>query len=318
MRARRLALAVSLAQLLAVAGGAFAQPPEPGAAAQAPSAAAPASGAAGKDAGAAPADAVASAEELAAERARLEAAVAAEPTAAAPRLRLADLLAQTGDVDGAVAGFQKAAELATTPDDLTAAHLALAILERQQSADEEAVAQYQLALQTAPTEPMALEGAATLLAQLGRYRDAIPFYGRLIAADPSNRQSWAGGASALILAGEYARAKIVLEQALAAFPDDLDLLDVLARHLAACPDHDVRDGKRAAELAEKLVDKVPTAESHETLAMAYAQAGQLDRAADEQQELIRRFGGDVDAATATRWRANLERYRQGRTCCAGE
>lgn len=254
----------------------------------------------------------------AAERARLEAAVAGAPTEAGPRLLLGDFLARTGDVDGALATFRQAAERAHAADDLAAAHLAVAILERQRGNADEALRRYQLALEAAPAEPLALDGAATLLSQLGRYREAVPYFGRLIAADRSNRQAWTGGAGALILAGEHARAKIVLEQAVAAFPDDLTLLDLLARHLAACPDTAVRDGKRAVEVARRLVDEVPTAESHETLAMALAQDGAFDRAVSEQQELIRRFAATSDPATAERWRANLERYRSGRACCAGE
>ena len=253
-----------------------------------------------------------------AERARLEAAVAGDPTDAAARLRLGDFLARSGEIDAAVTTFQQAAELAKSPDDLAAAHLAIAILEREQGDADEALRRYQLALQAAPRKPLALKGAATLLAQLGRYRDAVPYFGRLIAADPGSSQARIGGATALILAGEYARARIALEQALTAFPENLTLLDVLARHLAACPDHAVRDGKLAVELAQRLVDKVPTAESHETLGMAYAQAGQFERAVAEQQELIQRFGASADPADAQRWQANLDRYQGGHTCCVGE
>ena len=244
--------------------------------------------------------------------------MASEPASAAARLRLGDYFARTGDVEAAVASFARAAELAKSPDDLAAAHLAIAILERQRGNADEALRRYDLALQSAPREPLALEGAATLLAQLGRYRDAVPYFGRLIAADPGNPQSWIGGTTALILAGEYARAKIALEQALTAFPDNLNLLDILARHLAACPDHSVRDGKVALQLAQRLAEKVPTAESHETLAMAYAQAGQFDQAVTEQQELIQRFADNAEAADVQRWRANLDRYQGGHTCCVGE
>ena len=257
-------------------------------------------------------------EELSAERTQLEAAVASEPASAAARLRLGDYFARTGDVEAALASFARAAELAKSPDDLAAAHLAIAILERQRGNADEALRRYDLALQSAPREPLALEGEATLLAQLGRYRDAVPYFGRLIAADPGNPQARIGGTTALILAGEYARAKIALEQAITAFPDNLNLLDILARHLAACPDHSVRDGKVALELAQRLADKVPTAESHETLAMAYAQAGQFDKAVTEQQELIQRFADNAEAADIQRWRANLDRYQGGHTCCVGE
>ncbi len=266
----------------------------------------------------APASGDLSPEQLALQRAELEAEVASQPNEAAPRLRLGDLLARQGDVDAALTSFTKAAELATVPDDLAAAHLAIAILERSRGNADAALAHYKLALQAAPHEPLVLRGIATLLAQLGRYRDAVPYFGLLIAADPKDVGARIGGTTALIFAGEHARARIALEQALADFPDNLDLLDVLARHLAACPDRSVRDGARAIELATRLVDKVPTAESHETLAMAYAEAGDFERAVREQEELIRRFADSAEGGTADRWRANLKLYQAGQPCCANE
>jgi tetratricopeptide (TPR) repeat protein len=265
-----------------------------------------------------PAAAGASPQELALRRTELEAEVASQPYDPALRILLGDLLARLGEIDAAVASFTRATELATVPEDVTASHLAIAILERDRGHAEASLQHYQLAFRSEPSEPMVLYGLATLLAQLGRHREAVPYFGLLIAAQPRNLRVRIAGVTALILAGEHARAKIALEQALAAFPESLDLLDILARHLAACPDRTVRDGPRAVELATRLVEKVPTAESHETLAMAHAQAGGFDRAAAEQRELIARFAAEVDAPTADRWRAHLKLYEAGQPCCAGE
>jgi tetratricopeptide (TPR) repeat protein len=255
---------------------------------------------------------------LEAQRAELERRVSETPDSAALRLGLAETLERLGAADAAMAAYRAAAERAGNPGERASAEVGMARLERRAGRAAEAAEHYQAALAADPARASALEGLATLLAALGRYRDAIPFYGRWIAAQPDLPGAWIGGAGAMILAGEHQRAAIALDTARQRFPEDLTLLDIQARHLAACPDRSVRDGARAVELGEELVAKVRTAESHETLAMAHAQAGHYERAVELQRELIDGAPEDTDAATLDRWRANLELYLAGRPCCAGD
>jgi len=66
------------------------------------------------------------------------------------------------------------------------------------------------------------------------------------------------------------------------------------------------------------VEKRPTFEAVETLAMALAETGQFEAAAEMQQKLLgqaRQTG--VAAVILARLAANLERYRRGLPCCAG-
>lgn len=97
-------------------------------------------------------------------------------------------------------------------------------------------------------------------------------------------------------------------------PDDLSIKDLLARHLAACPDRSVRDGARAVELATELVLAVPTLESLETLAMAHAEAEQFEEAIAWQERLLEEEEAR-DAAVRARLERHLALYRQGRACC---
>jgi hypothetical protein len=50
--------------------------------------------------------------------------------------------------------------------------------------------------------------------------------------------------------------------------------------------------------------------------MAYAQAGNQKQAVEVQERLLSELGAEADEATRARWRANLERYRSGQSCCA--
>ena len=63
--------------------------------------------------------------------------------------------------------------------------------------------------------------------QAGKYREAAEFYGQAVEASPE-RAHWAGLAIAHVSAGELSRGQAVLEQALRAFPDDPEILYLLA------------------------------------------------------------------------------------------
>jgi len=99
------------------------------------------------------------------------------------------------------------------------------------------------------------------------------------------------------------------------FPDELRIKDILARHLAACPDPSVRDGVRAEQLALEVYDRLPSAESMETLAMAYAQSGRFPKAVEWQERLLAGAREQAGESTVSRLEGNLVRYREGKACC---
>ncbi len=254
--------------------------------------------------------------ELESRRTELERAIEAAPGAPEPRVRLAQVLAMLGDAEAAVAAADQGLELGASGDLGADAHVAAAAAERGRGNPATAIRRYQKALALDSDRLEALTGLAASLAQAGLYREAVPVYGVWIQEEPGNPVPRLGAATAMILSGEHQRARIVLENAHEAMPGNLDIVDLLARHLAASPDRAVRDGAKAVLLAERLTAEVPTAESRETLAMAYAEAGQGPRAVEVQQALIDELDARADAATLARWRANLERYRSDMACCA--
>ena len=137
-----------------------------------------------------------------------------------------------------------------------------------------------------------------------------------MVVEPANPAPRVGEATALILAGYFAAATERLEAGLELLPGNLDLMDILARHLAVCPDPTIRDGARAVELALRVYQGVPSSESVETLAMAYAEAGNFAEAVTWQTSLLNGADEETREEVMATWRANLELYRNGRPCGA--
>ena len=133
-----------------------------------------------------------------------------------------------------------------------------------------------------------------LLGQQERFAEAAGHFARALVQDPSNSAWHRDRAMALILARRYAAARGALASArravassgdaAAAAAEHLDTL--LARLLAASPDAQVRNGREALAIAQRLMSDRPTMEHAETVAMALAEVGEFDRAAALQSQLI--------------------------------
>jgi tetratricopeptide (TPR) repeat protein len=173
-----------------------------------------------------------------------------------------------------------------------------------------------LALELDPRSVPALDAEASLLGRLGRFEESAALFSTLVALRPSSAFARVGEATALIYAQKHAEARDRLEEGLVAMPGDINLRDVLARHLAASPDLSVRDGERAVELARGIYQEFQTPESIETLAMALAQDGSFEEAVEWQQRLLERVRELATAEDRRRLELNLERYRRSEACCA--
>lgn len=116
----------------------------------------------------------------------------------------------------------------------------------------------------------------------GLLEEAAVHYRIAIARGPDPQNFWPNFYFAELLAkqGHYQEAKERLETAVQIKPDVAYAVNNLAWVLATCPDHKVRDGARAVQLAEHLCEVThdQSPQYLTTLAAAYAEAGRFDDA----------------------------------------
>ena len=133
-----------------------------------------------------------------------------------------------------------------------------------------------------------------LLGRQERYAEAAGHFARALVRDPTNSNWQRDRAMALLLARRYAAARGALTSARRALigsgddsPAATDHLDtLLARLLATSPDGQVRNGREALVIAERLMADRPSIEHAETVAMALAEVGEFGRAAELQRQLL--------------------------------
>jgi hypothetical protein len=121
---------------------------------------------------------------------------------------------------------------------------------------------------------------------------------------------------ALILSEDYRRARQILEEALIAFPGHLPLSHLLARLLATAPDPAVRDGTLAVELALAAYEEGGTVDEGETVAMAWAEAGDFEQALTWQRRMLAQVGAGEPLARVGQIRRRLALYENGQPCRA--
>ena len=243
----------------------------------------------------------------------------ADPALPVARLTLGAAYQATGDTEAAVQSLQQVLEAAPgAPRERAEAHYRLAVLAEADPAADDAIRQLQQAIEIDPDFAAAHALLGNLLGRQKRYVEAASHYGRALVRDPTNA-AWHGGrAMALILGQRYQAAQSGLVSARRAMANDgdaataaIDHLDsLLARLLAASPDPSIRNGAEALAIAQRLMGARPTPEHAETLAMALAELGDFERAANLQQQVLDVVAQRGSSPTAGQ-RQRLRAYKNG-------
>jgi tetratricopeptide (TPR) repeat protein len=256
-------------------------------------------------------------------------AVEADPSNAAARGFHALSLSELGHDEEAIKEGERAVELNPTS---SAAHLDLAISARR-SDQERAIAEARRAIQLGPENFSAYQFLMNCLFESHRYNEAADLGREWLAVAPYDAAAHSALGSALaengdlvsaapqlgyvmMLRPEVERAHAQLRQILISLakkpdglprlreiaanaPDSPRMLDELAWLLATYPDSKSRDGTEAVGLAEHACDlterRIPSL--LDTLAAAYAEAGDFPRAIIAAEEALNRArsSGDNDA-----------------------
>ncbi|MGE3958533.1 MAG: tetratricopeptide repeat protein [Vicinamibacterales bacterium] len=209
--------------------------------------------------------------------------LALAPDSASLHHRLATALNMLGDEKGSVAEFETAIRLAP---DYFPSHFSLGVLAQSRGQHGVAVERFTAALKARPTYTEARLRLASSLRRQGRLKESLAEYEQALGSAPDNPEARMGQVMVLSMLGRDRDARRALEDALAAGPGDLVLTHALARLLATSPDAGVRDGRRAMELVQQMLERGRTLELGETYAMTLAELGQYREAQGLQRDLI--------------------------------
>ncbi|NLX95256.1 MAG: tetratricopeptide repeat protein [Rhodopirellula sp.] len=242
-----------------------------------------------------------------------------EPESIAPLVQEARVHALRENNEAALHTLEQAEKMA--PDNL-AVLLLRASIYQQMEKDDEALADVEKALKLRPDLEPAMRLRAILLAGSGKFnlaidqlgellksdpkdlesllqlamfyqadnqpRKAIEFYGEALQQDPKNPFALRGRADANLSVGEHAKAIADYNQAIEVSPEDTGVLNNLAWVLATSPVDEIRNGKRAIELATKACELTEFKQAHilSTLAAGYAETGDFDSARKWSQKAV--------------------------------
>ncbi len=195
-----------------------------------------------------------------------------------------------------------------------AAHNNLAVLLRQEKRLDDAKTHFRRAAELKPQVAEPHIGLGTIYLEEGRPQLAEAELREALRLDPRLAFTHQRLAMALEQQGKYKEAIAHLEKSLKLEPRQPQVARRLAWILATHPDPAIRDAQRAVRLAETAIAQLrqPGYRMLDTLAAAYASAGQYERAVaaiTQAIELARARGNQQVVAELEK---RLDRYRHGR------
>jgi serine/threonine-protein kinase len=234
-------------------------------------------------------------------------AIELDPNFAWAHNSLGMALWDTNDRPGAVAAYKKAIEL---DPNLAEAHHNLGVAYLHLNNPRASAEELKKATDLNPRSAIFVNNLGIALREMKDMPGAAAAFEKAIELDPEEPQTRRNLGQVLQRQGQYARAQQVYQVAVRAHPNHIPTYDFLARFLATCPDDKVRDGKRAIEYATTACEKSGWKEPGylDTLAAAYAEAGQFDEAVRYQTRALEDPAYSIRAGPPARLR--LELYKQ--------
>jgi len=195
------------------------------------------------------------------------------------------LLTKQGQTVEAIEQYRKAIELNPSRAEF---YNNLGNLLSKQGRTDEAIEQFQKALEVAPDNAKVRFNLANILTAKGRWDEVIEQYQQALKQMPDSIHAHYQLGLALQSRSKFAAAITQFQKVLELDPKHVTARNNLAWLLATCPENSLRDGKKAAELAQQAVQlsggKSP--EILDTLAAAYAEAGRFPEAVATAQRAL--------------------------------
>jgi tetratricopeptide (TPR) repeat protein len=194
-------------------------------------------------------------------------------------------LAGLGKADEAIAQYQKALEL---KPDFAEVHNNLASLLASQGHADQAIAHYRRALEINPSFVEARNNLGLALQTQGKTEEAVAEYRKALEIAPDNARAHFNLGMVLQTQGKFVDAVAQYQKALETAPQDAVAANSLAWVLATCPEATLRNGAKAIELAERAVKRADGKSPAfcDTLAAAYAEAGRFSEAVETARKAL--------------------------------
>jgi tetratricopeptide (TPR) repeat protein len=211
-------------------------------------------------------------------------AIEADPKEVGARVNLAAALGQLKKYREAIAQLETAIKL--EPGNVTA-HFNLGMLYGHLKNIKKSIEHLQLAVKMSPKDSQAHLLLAGALRSDGQLDKALEHYNAALSIDPGLIWAWVDLSSLLSRTGKHGEALKVLEDAHSRIPYDGPIAHALAHLLASSPILEKRQGKRALELALKVYRAMKNSEHARTVAIAYAELNQCDKAVEWMEIAVR-------------------------------
>jgi tetratricopeptide (TPR) repeat protein len=174
---------------------------------------------------------------------------------------------------------------------------------------EKAIADYSKAIQFDPRSATTFYARGSAYEDLEKFDKAIADYDRVIRIGPKDSDDYAVRARAYFTKGNYKEAVSSYEKAIQLSPNNDNALRGLAWLRATCPEASLRNGKEAIRMSIKACELSKWKEPGPffTLAAAYAEAGDFDKAVKYQVQAIQRKSAYTPVGKGSRERLALYR-----------
>ncbi|HVC97751.1 MAG TPA: tetratricopeptide repeat protein, partial [Pirellulales bacterium] len=210
-----------------------------------------------------------------------------------------------GDFDKAIADFDEAIRL--DPKNWEA-YIGRGHAWFAESEFDKALADYDEAIRLNPKNWEAYAGRGNAWWFKSEFDKALADYEEAIRLNPDNSVAYIGRGSALNSKGEYEKALADFDEAIRLDSESSSALNNRALLRATCPDAKFRDGAKAIEDATKGCELTDWKDPYclDSLAAAYAEAGQFDKAVEWQEKAVELAPDDDDFET------RLKLYQEGK------
>lgn len=229
-----------------------------------------------------------------------------EPMALVLRARIHQ---QSGDAEAALADLK---EVLDDNPDMAAALELRGLIAAEQEDYALAIRDFRRLVGRNPQDPVLLGQLGLFFLAAKQPAEAIKRFTLALEIDGDNFPCRRGRGDAALSIGDHAAALQDLEKAVSLKPDDPGALNNLAWLLATSPDEEIRDGRRAVELAQKACEATEWKESHiiSTLAAGHAENGDFQSARKFSRQAVE--AGHDEPGVQEQLQSELASYEAGR------